>query len=369
MTRPAPHQNRRAQSYREIEQERARIRATLNPYLPTKHDRLPASAQFFGLDHVHAPEPRPQTPAELWQQVFEEERATLESTTKSRTKVAWRFLREVLRLLRHEAAQEPLESLTPTPDHNPWRLAHPIEHAPREPGTHRAWRLEHALAEYPRPGLTLLPPPPTTPDPLSDAYLLGYARAIEAAAEDFGYADQDPAGTAGLTNPEFLRLSFPTPVELYRYEEELVREFAFGDPDTHTRSLNQRVYGMLDRDANYCYHRFRTTHKLEEAEIGLLHQLACRMIGRRYDAPNPLERRAIAVGQCDAKASVAADFDPRTEMQYRKASFVAAGISRIEPERPDDDMLEAMRRIATRPIPVRTTAPAALPHDPTDTTP
>lgn len=347
MARPVGTTNRTAQTAREILLERSRLRASLNPYFPVQTATLPPSSQFLGMDHgaPFRPQDPQETPDErssrIWDQVFEEERATLESTTRSRTRVAWRFVREILRILDLPQRDESLELLTPPPTThhascNPWRENHTLGRTPREPGSHRAWRTETALASTPHPGFSLLPPPPTSNqvDPENEPSLIAYCRTVQAAAEDFGYAQVDSAGVAGLSHPGILRLSFPNPVELVQFERMLIAEF-------------HQLIKLRNRD--HAYEQFRILHFLEEEEINLVYRLACKRIGTRNSIPSPEERRAIAVMQCEESANRMQDLDPRAEATYRKAGLIASGVSRIEPEAEDGLMFEALKKIASQP--------------------
>jgi hypothetical protein len=326
---------------------RAELRASILPgQLARGLSALPAYAQALEEDTLrpvraddfydltNPPKEQELTHAQrrtLFKQSFFEESVTLEELTPYRIRVAYRVVRELLRL-RGEHSDMSLGALAATVKvRDPWTALR--SNAPRHLATsaaaHAALPILDAADKLTPPGLPLLPPAmPEEPVPgykpgipEHDPRLHLYTNAVTTIAGYLGIPEgtrTDPRlgrfGLLGMTNPLTIRLVFPTRLQLVQYERLLAQE---------TLELLTSVGRLRAEQTLFDKYGFF------DDEILLLFKIAGQRARQAVKA-DAEEDKALMVLRLENLARET--MNDRTKLQALKALAIVQGLSRIEPD-------------------------------------
>lgn len=310
---------------------------------------------------------------ETFAKSFANAQLTLEDLSGYRIKVAWRIVREIGkhqgRLLPDEPIVKGVEPDSINPD--PWEIPEPFERSNNPEISRDLWpevidclikaeTLDDDLlySRYdadkgaPRiyPGLALLPPPVPSRwitedgqiaanyDPYEDRALLAYVEMVRAITrrlyvEQGSLADPDGGrfGLIGMLEPEWVRMCFPTRLQIIAWEELLVEEtlrYLVQGGEIHARKKLVEQHGLHGREL--------------KTLLRLAYQLANEIVnGDTEDA------RALMVLRLNAYVQRAQDaLDLKAELNGLKTLSVVQGLSA---ERQDDfleQMVDAVKSIS-----------------------
>lgn len=352
---------------------REELRRSITPsFLPAA---LPAFAQaleeerltpvrpevFFDLEHPpKVPDLTPEQRKTLFKQVFFEDSRTLEELEPFRIRVAYRIVREILRL-RGTHTDESLASLAPDNKlTDPWTglRTNAPRHFSTSPAAYGALPILDASDRLSPPGLPILPPPP--PPTASVNYFPGipdhdprlhlYVNLLQTIATYLGIehgTKLEPRlgkyGLLGLTNPVTIRLVFPTRLQLVQYERYLVQE-----------TLNYMVrVGRLGAER-----QLLERHGLADDEVMLLFNLASeRATGvARSDVA---QDKALMVLRLESLLERAREMHSfKAELAALKVLSIVQGLSRVEPEDINTEFQAVVEMFEDAPRPLELPGPS-----------
>lgn len=281
----------------------------------------------------------------LFRQAFFEESVTLEDLSPYRIRVAWRVVREMLRL-RGVHDDQTLAALAPSQQVvDPWQ--HLRTDAPRRFCTGPAGAVLPILDVADRldpPGLPLLPP--LAPAGASSDYRPGnpehdprlhlYVNAFSTIATYLGIREGSKTeprlgryGLLGLENPLTVRLTFPTRLQLVQYERILVQE-----------TLNHITQvGRLE-----CERILYEKHGLVDDEIALLFRFAVQR-ARALTKTDADEDKSIVVLMLQDIIRRAREVGSiKNELAAIKQLSIVQSLAKIDPEDINADFEAIVKR-------------------------
>ena len=306
----------------------------------------------------------------------QDNKVTFDDLAPHRIRVCWRVVREIARVLGLTPGGEFLrDGLTARVDGtDPWREPTQYERPsnPKVAVTH-PWEVVQILQQaellpdefqhhsrrgdlmVPMPGLSPLPPDVPSSmtdangdavpeyDPERDLLLLAYIELVNRVATRLelrigSVADPNEGryGLAGVTDPQWVRLVFPSRHELMAWEQVLTDEMLtlmVEQGSNKARAVMQRKYG-------YTF-----------TELNMVQSLAIRQ-ARILNSGDPEDAKALMLMQLDAYIRKAGDaLDLRNELAGHKQKALIMGLGqRTEQKDSFEDMLRAVRKSATKRI-------------------
>ncbi|MCP4897902.1 MAG: hypothetical protein GY906_13095 [bacterium] len=286
--------------------------------------------------------PEPKAVPTLWDQVFAEERLTLEDLLPYRIRSCWRIVREMARLKGLIADDEGLDVvLAMKPD--PW--IEPSGYAVEDKALYS--RLNAEVSEQLR-DISLLPPkaPSIRPDgavdptydPNSDVLLAKYMRtthflSLYLQIERGSVTDpsQGRYGLYGIGDPTLIRLAFPSRLQILAWEEIVVEE---------------TFKCMTEVGQSGAEEFLQDTYGLRPFEVNSIIKLA--KSRARSKLENDLEEdRAVMVFRLEELARRAKDgLDLRVELGALKQMALVMGLGRTDPEDSLRDFIDVVARVS-----------------------
>lgn len=354
------------------EDEREALKHALHPFSPTQGPLPPAAHQL----DTSLPDPLggrrppnyPEFVRDFWREAYEDRALTLAQLERQRTRVAWRFIRELLQILEvyHHDPLDEIEAHA-NAERDPWLEPRPWQRRLPAPGTNRAWEVIHVLHKQstdPRAALPLLPPPAPHPlpqdyDPAQDQRLLAYIQLIEAVDRLVGLSagtktDKDAGrrGLQGLLDPKTIRLSFPSRLQLIAFEQALVDEV-----------LDQLVQNGQQKAVRFA----QEAHGLTTKEALSVVKLAGNEARKRLEVDAETHKALMTLRLENFIQRTRESLDPRLEMHALKQLCIVLGIARMETEDALTDFWKTAKRITESSSPPSLTIDSRATHKRIDT--